>query len=543
MLSHLWGVERGRPGRTRGSWKIGSLAPVEALVRGTGNTEDPEWSGARGRKRAASRDRESGGAGIDEPPTEFAEEAGGEAPEQEPVIPEVKGAAPSAGKTEIAEAAYERGPESDEAEREAPSEGKSRAADVRSDRAEVRPGNTLVSREGKSKLSKVWKMGKPETKGASGQKAESGKNKDKTDQGANVKAGVKGESSNKGAKIQTTLDTPVMKYKGQMKNVQQASGGSPPGKRSCSQTTPPGHSNSRAPNYEQNEEDSVEDQEPQSPDKEALRILDPSMQTLLKSLPTRQDLDTVLNAKLEVQTERLEQFVEQKIHKVQEEVSKIATKLSEVEEDLRNVKEIIKDTAEATQDTKNGVTNLALQVLDLENRNRRDNIRIRGIPESVGQEELGEIVTSILNYYLDRPPNEPVKIERMHRVAGSRSARGGPPRDVVCKLHHYPQKDAIIRAGWEKGPMEVRGAQVIILQDLASKTLYMRKLLKPLLEIARSKNISYRWGYPFALTLRKENRSFTLRTPAQLPGVFKFLDCSPVEIPDWMSVLVDTSSR
>lgn len=161
----------------------------------------------------------------------------------------------------------------------------------------------------------------------------------------------------------------------------------------------------------------------------------------------------------------------------------------------------------------------------------------------MGTEDLGKTVISIFNHYLDRPPDEPIKIERLHRVQMARNTRSGTPRNVICKIHHYPQKDAIIRGGREKGPLEVQGSQVLILQDLASKTLGMGRTLKPLLDIARSKGIPYRWGYPFFLTLKKDGRTFTLRTPGQLPGAFRFLDSLQVEIEDWMLLLVDSVVR
>lgn len=529
MLAHLCGAERGRPGRPRVSWKAGGLVPVDAFFRAVASSGDQEPGRARGRKRAASRDRscERREAETDEPSPKSPEAEEHEDCESEPRPAEGQRAVPAGGKTERQ---LQGGQPSEEAE--SPVGERTGSGRVREEKL---PDKSVCGAE--------RKMGKPELQGVNGRKNDSTKNKEKGDQGSNVKGATKGEGANKGTKTQIASATPIQKHRGQIQSSAMNRGGSPPGKRSCSQSTPPGYSSNVKIDYESAEEDQEMEETLQSSNADLLSTLDPSMQALIKLLPTRKDLDTILNVKLETQTERLEQFVEQKVGKVQEEVTKMSTKLTGLEEDMKKLKEIINDTVDATQETKNAVSNLAFQVLDLENRNRRDNVRIRGIPEAIGPDELNETVLSIFNHYLDRPSKEPIKIDRMHRVAVSRNARGGPPRDVICKLHHFPQKEAIIRGGWEKGPIEVRGAQVIILQDLAPKTLQMRKILKPLLEIARSKDIVYRWGFPFSLTLRKENRSFTLRTPAQLQGAFRFLDSPPIEITDWMAILVDGTIR
>lgn len=321
-----------------------------------------------------------------------------------------------------------------------------------------------------------------------------------------TKGNTKGDSGTKNIKSYAAILTPGHKQRGLTQGTQQNKGDSPPGKRVCSQSTPPEYIKDTRPRQRQEAGDSLfENLAQSSPDtefkeeretssmgkmsEEMKRVLDLRIQSLLSSLPTRQDLDSALNAKLEIQSERLEQFVEHKVSNVQEEVAKLGNKLSVMEEDLKNARSTMISIGESTQETRNIVVNLAMQVLDLENRSRRDNVRLRGIPETVGADIFEATVTSIFNYYLSRPLEEPIKIDRLHRALATRNIRNGPPRDVICKLHNFPQKDAIIRGGWEKGPFEVQGSQVIILQDLAPKTLGMRKILKPLVDIVKSKAI------------------------------------------------------
>lgn len=111
------------------------------------------------------------------------------------------------------------------------------------------------------------------------------------------------------------------------------------------------------------------------------------------------------------------------------------------------------------------------------------------------------------------------------------------PRDVICRLHRYKQKEVVLRKAWEYETLEFDGAEVKILPDLSRATPQRRAMLRPLLDVARRLNVIYRWGFPLLATFRKEQRSFTLRNPGDLPALFTFLDSDPVPIPNWLMFL------
>lgn len=130
-------------------------------------------------------------------------------------------------------------------------------------------------------------------------------------------------------------------------------------------------------------------------------------------------------------------------------------------------------------------------------------------------------------------------MDRFHRVPGHLVAGGGRPRDVLVKLHHYDLKEQIMSAAWNKGPWECEGARVILLQDLAGKTLELRRSLRPIPQAVKDKGATYKWGFPFALIVRSKGRTFVLRSPAQLPDFFAYLGVTPFEMPDWYQLLCE----
>ena len=85
------------------------------------------------------------------------------------------------------------------------------------------------------------------------------------------------------------------------------------------------------------------------------------------------------------------------------------------------------------------------KLIDLEDRSRRNNLRINDILESRNKtwEEYEEEIQKVFNEKLDI---KNVQIERAHRSKRSESnSNNEKPRTMVCKLLNYKQKEEILR--------------------------------------------------------------------------------------------------
>lgn len=182
---------------------------------------------------------------------------------------------------------------------------------------------------------------------------------------------------------------------------------------------------------------------------------------------------------------------------------------------------------------------MQLHLEEMEDRSRRNNLRI---PEATGPEDLAETATAIFRMLMaDPPPN--LEIDRIHRTLGPKSTDPARPRDVLCRLRKYAQKETLLRNAWDQGEIEFDGAHIQILPDLSRATLQRRAMLKPVLEVARRRGCTYRWGYPLAVTFRTEQASFTLRTPADLPALFAFMEAEPIPVPNWLQRIPRPTGR
>lgn len=172
---------------------------------------------------------------------------------------------------------------------------------------------------------------------------------------------------------------------------------------------------------------------------------------------------------------------------------------------------------------------------DLDNRGRRHNIRVRGVPESTDPGSIQQTICTIFNDLIDRPADSPIEMERAHRALRPQPRENEPPRDIVCCVVNFPLKEEILRKAREKGRILHNSAEIKLFQDLSQITLQNRRALRPLLDALRTRNIQYRWKFPFALSASARGRSALLRTPEDLQSFCEQLDLPNIELPEWGS--------
>ncbi|KAM9305492.1 uncharacterized protein PAF06_014052 [Gastrophryne carolinensis] len=261
-----------------------------------------------------------------------------------------------------------------------------------------------------------------------------------------------------------------------------------------------------------------------------MRDLDLDLRSVLLPLPTKADLESIpTKADMETMILRIEKAFWKDLEVVQHNVAAVEDRVAALE-NARVATEDRLTHLEQTNDLQaTQISNLKIQNDDLENRSRRNNLRIRGLPELPQYADLEAIVTSVFYRLLGNTLTAIIKLDRIHRAAGRPPGAPDAPRDILCRVHHYRVKEEILRKAWEAGQIVHDSSPLTVLPDLARSTLWMRRQLKPLLQKIKESGAAYRWGYPFHLIVRKNGGSFTLRTPGDLDGLFVFLDSSPLE--------------
>lgn len=170
---------------------------------------------------------------------------------------------------------------------------------------------------------------------------------------------------------------------------------------------------------------------------------------------------------------------------------------------------------------------------DQENRGRRNNLRIRGIPEAVLPGDIPAAVISLCSSLLGPEFALEIVLERAHRALRPKPKAEDPPRDVICKFLNFQVKSAVQDAARNRQDILFEGSQISIYQDLAPSTLRKRKCLKPLTEWLKANRILYKWNVPFGLSFLQGSRRMNITTFADLEAVYDHLQIPPMQIENW----------
>ena len=127
---------------------------------------------------------------------------------------------------------------------------------------------------------------------------------------------------------------------------------------------------------------------------------------------------------------------------------------------------------------------------DFENRDRRSNIRFRGIPEAVI--DLQATALALCQELVPGIAVERLEMDRIHRALTPKRA-DGPPRDIIAKFHFYKTKEQIMEAAREKKNLSFQGYEYQIFADISQLTIAKRRAMKPLLLELQRHNIKYQW--------------------------------------------------
>ncbi|XP_072461570.1 uncharacterized protein [Notamacropus eugenii] len=204
--------------------------------------------------------------------------------------------------------------------------------------------------------------------------------------------------------------------------------------------------------------------------------------------------------------------MEKEMRKLTEENNTIKIRIGQVEtNDSMRQQESVKQNLKNEKMEEN-LKYLIGKTTDLENRSRRENLRIIGLPETHDEEKsldniFQEIIKENCPEVLDSEGK--IVIERIHRSPPERDPKLKTPRNIVAKFQSYQVKEKILQAARKK-QFKYQGHTVRITQDLAASTLKDRKNWNPIFCKAKELGLQPRINYPakFSITFQARRKSF-----------------------------------
>uniref|UniRef100_A0A3B4EYR5 L1 transposable element RRM domain-containing protein n=1 Tax=Pundamilia nyererei TaxID=303518 RepID=A0A3B4EYR5_9CICH len=192
-----------------------------------------------------------------------------------------------------------------------------------------------------------------------------------------------------------------------------------------------------------------------------------------------------------------------------ERLTSAETRISKVEDDVSFL--VSKETSLHKK-----IQELQLKVDDLENRSRRSNLRLVGLPENTEQGELTIFLQTFLIdvFGRDALPSPPI-IERAHRLQG-RNTPNGPPRVIIMKFLNYQDKMRVMRAARLKGKITYNGHHIMFFPDLSTEVQKQRKQYNQVKQQLCEMHINFGLIFPAKMRILHQDKRLLFHTPAEV---------------------------
>ncbi|OCT65781.1 hypothetical protein XELAEV_18042027mg [Xenopus laevis] len=153
-----------------------------------------------------------------------------------------------------------------------------------------------------------------------------------------------------------------------------------------------------------------------------------------------------------------------------------------------------------------------LMLEDGDNRSRHNNVRVRGLPETIT--DLRRDITGYHGTVFGPAPEYRLEFDRIH-LALRPYKQGDPPRDIIIRFHYHQTQVEVLRAARERGSLDFRDHSYQLYPDLSPTTLQKRRTMQPVTKILQHHKVRYRWAFPFRLAFAFNNRSYSMDTPEE----------------------------
>ncbi|KAL7837361.1 hypothetical protein SRHO_G00270720 [Serrasalmus rhombeus] len=158
---------------------------------------------------------------------------------------------------------------------------------------------------------------------------------------------------------------------------------------------------------------------------------------------------------------------------------------------------------------------------DLENRSRRANLRMIGIPEKLEGDNAVNFMTDLLFevFGAEKFQYRPV-LDSAHRL-GRPTANGGShnkPRAFIILFHNFQDKEFVLRNG--RGELSFRGHKMRIFSDYSADLSRRRAAFRDIKAALYSKGIRFRLVFPARLHVDFEGWTVTFDAPEVAQAFF-----------------------
>lgn len=157
------------------------------------------------------------------------------------------------------------------------------------------------------------------------------------------------------------------------------------------------------------------------------------------------------------------------------------------------------------------IDSLSSKITDIEDRNRRSNVRLVGLKESEEGDNCIAFLKANLPRWIPSLAGRDIKIERAHRIYSGKN--NNRPRTVIFKLLDYTDRQALLKGARAAPPVQHGGASLLFFPDYSPDTTRKRKEFADVRKKMDNLGIQSFLLFPATLKITHGGRQILLHSP------------------------------
>lgn len=199
------------------------------------------------------------------------------------------------------------------------------------------------------------------------------------------------------------------------------------------------------------------------------------------------------------------------IRSVKGDVQAHSRRLDEAEERISRTEDDVASLQGKVQQLEQTVADLSNKITSYEDRNRRSNLRLVGLPEKSEDKDMCGFLEKWLTDALGDCFTSPPIIERAHRI-GPYRPKATTPRVVIMKFLNYRDRETAMTAARKMKEIFYKDHRLSLFPDLSPETRRQQRRFDGVKAKLRALNIRYGMLYPAQLMITHNERRIIFKS-------------------------------
>ncbi|ROI15281.1 LINE-1 retrotransposable element ORF1 protein [Anabarilius grahami] len=210
------------------------------------------------------------------------------------------------------------------------------------------------------------------------------------------------------------------------------------------------------------------------------------------------------------------------IQEVKQDVKEFSNRLSTAEQRISDTEDQVSELQNTVDTLQQQVKLFGVKLEDQENRSRRNNVRLVGLPEGAeGSDTVGFLERWLPEVLGPESFTNPITIERAHRLQERRDRNA--PRTLIMRFLNSNDKDKVLHIVRAKGKITYDEREVKFFQDIARETHLKRQKYYEVKQQLKAMDIRYGVIFPAKLRITHAGRDSTFESPVEVENFIRNL--------------------